>query len=78
MPLIRGMIVYIYALADSEGGEGDVRPPPLKNQKIPNKHKKINGEERKQREREERFSLFASNYHNNLQVYLNLPASYVP
>ena len=77
MPLIRGMIVYIYALADSEGGKGDVRPP-LKNQKIPNKHKKINGEERKQREREERFSLFASNYHNNLQVYLNLPASYVP
>ena len=30
MPFIRGMIVYIYALADSEGGEGDVRPPPKK------------------------------------------------
>ena len=29
-------------------------PPPPKNQKIPNKHKKINGEERKQREREKR------------------------
>ena len=60
-------------LADSEGGGRDVRP--LKNA---NKHKKINGEERKHTEREERFSLFASNYHNNLQVYLNFPASYVP
>ena len=31
----------------------------------------------REREREERFSLFASNYHNNLQVYLNFPASNV-
>ena len=37
-------------LADSEGGGGDVRPPPLKS---PNKHKKTEKKE-KQRERERR------------------------
>ena len=59
------------------GGGGDVRPT-KKTKKSQINIKKMNGEERKQREREERFSLFASNYHDNLQVYLNFPASYVP
>ena len=56
------------------GGGRDVRPPKKLKKKQINTQKKINGEEREQRERErrERFNLFASNYHNNLQVYLNL------
>ena len=40
------------------GVEGTfISPPPQKKQKIPNKHQKINGEERKQRERESEESL---------------------
>ena len=44
------------SLADSEGG-GRMFAPPLKKPKKTNKHKKINGEERKQRERREVESL---------------------
>ena len=68
---------YLYALADSEGGGRDVHPPP---KKTPKKRKKTEREREgerereREREREERFFLFASNYHNNLQVYLNFPA----
>ena len=44
------------SLADSEGGGGDVRPS-LKNKKSQINIKKINGEERKERERREVQSL---------------------
>ena len=49
--------IQLLTLADSEGSGRDVRPPKKKQHKTPNKHKKINGEERKQRERREVQSL---------------------
>ena len=43
-----------------------------------NTERERESERERERERRERFSLFTSNYHNNLQDYLNFPASYAP